>query len=51
MIGTKDHPPPHQRAYHPVRQLRLGSGKKWEGIEERKRKEETYIQDLREVSG
>ena len=26
MMGTKDHP--HQRAYHPARQLRLGSGKK-----------------------
>ena len=51
MMETKDHP--HQRAYHPARKLRSGSGtitgrtRKEMG----KRKEETYMQDLKEVRG
>ena len=53
MIGTNDHP--HLRAYHPARQLRLGSGKKIGRKRNRKdiekRKDETYMQDLGEVSG
>ena len=51
MMGTKDHP--HQQAYHPARQLRLGSGKIIGNNRKKigKRKEETYMQDLREMSG
>ena len=51
--NDEDKGPHHnQRAYHPTRQLRLGSGK----IIRRNRKEigkikdETYMQDLREMS-
>ena len=56
MMGTKDHPlppPTTQRAYDPARQLWLSSGKiiSRNGKEIVKRKEETYKQDLKEVSG
>ena len=52
MMGTKDHPPYHQRDYHPARQLRLGIAKIIRRNRKKigNRKKETFMQDLKEVN-